>query len=94
MDTTTSPLTAAARGVFVWMACGVAAIAVFSSIGVMRPAFPNEGALAAFAFLAGGFVAGWAVWKKEPASAALTWAFVDTACALVVLAWPVPLGLS
>lgn len=93
MQAADRPLTAAARGVFLVLACAVAAIAALSAAGILRPAFPNEAPAFAVTFLLGAIVAAAAA-IREPWRAATVWLGANLAGAAVVLAFPVPLGLA
>lgn len=94
MEVSLTPLTAASRGVVVWLGTTVAVIAALTSAHVWRPPFPNEPPVVACFFLVGAFVGGVAVWRREPATSALVWTLLNAALAAVVLAFPVAAGLA
>jgi len=94
VETSLAPYTTAARGVGLWLAATVAFVAVLTAAGVMQPAFPNEAEVTAATFLLGAFLAGLAVWQREPATPALAWALVDALLAAGVLLFAKPIGLA
>jgi len=89
-----APLTAAARGVALWLGLTVVVIAVLTAGKIMRPAFVNEPQVTAAAFLLGALVGAVGVWKREPLAGALSWVGADIGLALCVLAFPSALGLA
>lgn len=94
MEVTLSPLTAAARGVGLWLGLTLVAVAGLTAAGAAQPAFVNEAPVLAACFLLGSLVAAWAIRRGEPAVAALSWLLVDAVLAGLCLAFPVALGLS
>jgi len=89
-----TPLTATSRGVGLWLGLTVIVVAVLTGAGLMRPAFPNEAEVVAGTFLVGAFVGAAAVWRKEPATAALSWALANALLAVLVLAFARQVGLA
>ncbi|MCA1818524.1 MAG: hypothetical protein LC620_00465 [Halobacteriales archaeon] len=94
MEVTLAPLTAAARGVAVWLGATAVAIAGLTAAGLAHPIFINEAPVLAGGFLLGAMVAAVAVWRREPAVAALSWLLANALLAAVVLAFPVEFGLA
>jgi hypothetical protein len=94
MEVTLAPLTAAARGVAVWLGATLVVVAGLTAVGAARPVFINEPQVTAAGFLLGALVGAIAVWRREPAPAALAWLAVDVLLAGACLAFPVALGLA
>ncbi|MEA3144450.1 MAG: hypothetical protein QOG31_1774 [Thermoplasmata archaeon] len=94
VEVTLAPLTAAARGVAVWLGATLVAIAGLTAAGYARPVFINEPPVLAGAFLLGALVAAAGVWRREPGVAALAWLLANALLAVVTLAFPVALGLA
>ncbi len=94
MQINLAPLTAAARGVALWLGTTVVLVAGLTAAGIMRPAFPNEGPVVAVGFLLGALVGGAAVWKGEPHKVALAWTGIDLILAGCAMFLAVPLGLA
>jgi hypothetical protein len=94
MEVTLAPLTAAARGVAVWLGLTLVVIAGLTAVGAAHPVFVNEAPVVAGGFLLGALVAAFAVWRREPPVAALSWLLADALLAGAALAFPVALGLA
>jgi hypothetical protein len=94
VEVTLSPLTAAARGVGLWLGFTLVVIAGLTALGVAQPAFVNEAPVLAACFLLGALVAAFAVWRQEPAVPALSWLLADALLAGACVLFPVALGLA
>ena len=94
MEVTLAPLTAAARGVALWLGLTLVVIAGLTAAGVAQPAFINEAPVLAGSFLLGALVAAFAVWKGEPSVPALSWLLADALLAALCVLFPVALGLA
>ncbi|HUR61998.1 MAG TPA: hypothetical protein VM286_06505 [Candidatus Thermoplasmatota archaeon] len=94
MQVTLNPLTAAARGVTLWLGTTLVLLAGLAAAGAAEPAFVNEAPVLAGCFLLGALVAAVAVWRGEPPVAALAWLLSNALLAGLVLAFPVALGLA
>jgi hypothetical protein len=94
MEVTLAPLTAAARGVAVWLGATLVAIAGLTAAGLARPVFVNEAPVMAGGFLLGALVAASAVWRREPPLPGLAWLLVNALLAGAALLFPVALGLA
>jgi FtsH-binding integral membrane protein len=94
VEVTLSPLTSAARGVALWLGATLVVIAGLTAAGVAEPAFRNEPPVLAASFLLGALVAAFALWRREPPTAALAWLLVNAILAGACVAFPVALGLA
>jgi FtsH-binding integral membrane protein len=94
MEVTLAPLTAAARGVAIWLGATLVVIAGLTAVGAAHPVFINEAPVVACGFLLGALVAAFAVHRREPAPAALAWLAANVVLAGAALAFPVALGLA
>lgn len=94
VEASLTPLTAASRGVAIWLGATLALIAALTAARVMRPAFPNEPGIVAFTFGLGALVGILGMVRKEPRTAALSWAGINVLLAVGAVVFAVPLGLA